>query len=317
MIAALQVVIVEKRHQSVGVAITASERVVVVEHAQRLIVVQARPREPVLRALVIDQRRAQRRAQWEIEDGIEVMVVLILKELGHVLPALEQHFADEPQLRMLAADLRLEVVPELRLDVLDRIHADVGHLTVGDPVLDVVDEEVEHLRVVVIEVRQPRELALDVARAADVEESGWKPVLGTVARMIDDHVEHDFDACCRARIHELAERAPVRRKRQARAVQEARVDALEILRPIVVVWLGGLETLDVRVDRRHPDRGYAELGEVIELLQDAIERAAVDEVVCGIGRALVGAEEPIGDDEIDDIVLRDGAVHDVCLGVRG
>ena len=109
----------------------------------------------------------------------------------------------------------------------------------------------------------------------------WKPLPRTVARMVDDHVEHDFDACGLARIHELPERAPVRRKRQARAVQQARVDALEILRPVVVVRFGGLESLDVRVDRRHPDRGDAELDQVIELLQDAIERAAVDEVVCG------------------------------------
>ena len=75
--------------------------------------------------------------------------------------------------------------------------------------------------------------------------------------------------------------------------------------------------LDVRVDRCHPDRGDAELGEVIELLQDAIERAAVDEVVCRIRRALVRAEEPIRDYEVDDIVLSDRAVHDVCLGIRG
>src|SRR4029453_12232594 len=104
----LQVVVVEQCYTFVGLSITAFERVVVVEHAQGPRVVQAWPRQPVLRALIEDERRAQRRAQRKIKEEIKVVIVLILEQLGESPPVLEQPLAEEPSLPMLAADLRLE-----------------------------------------------------------------------------------------------------------------------------------------------------------------------------------------------------------------
>ena len=85
-------------------------------------------------------------------------------------------------------------MPELGLHVLDGIHADVGELALGDPIFDVIDEEVEHLGVIVIEVRQARQLPLDVAGPADAEPSGVKLSLRHVSRMVHDHVKHYLHA---------------------------------------------------------------------------------------------------------------------------
>ncbi len=101
--APLEVVVVQQRDEPVRVAVSAFEGVVVVEHTQRLVVVQSRPGQPVANALIVDQRRAQRRARRKVEDRVEIVVVLVLQERGDVVLALEQHLADQAHIGMLAA----------------------------------------------------------------------------------------------------------------------------------------------------------------------------------------------------------------------
>jgi hypothetical protein len=50
--------------------------------------------------------------------------------------------------------LGLEIMPEFGLHMFDCVHADICDLALGDTIFYVIDEEVEYLRVIVIEVRQ-------------------------------------------------------------------------------------------------------------------------------------------------------------------
>ena len=84
-------------------------------------------------------RRAVHRGKSNIES--KSMVVLILQQLGDVLLALDSTSPMETHIRIFAADLGLEIVPELRLNMFDGIHADVGYFALGNPIFNVVNEK--------------------------------------------------------------------------------------------------------------------------------------------------------------------------------
>src|SRR3989344_678119 len=301
--------VIEQGDEPVGVAVPTLERVVVVEHAQRLVLVQAWTREPIAKTLVIDEGRAQGCAQGEIEYRIEVVVILVLQELVDVILTLEQHFANETNAGVLTADLGLEVVPELRLHMFDSIHADVGDFTLVDPRFDVLNKIVEDLRVIVIEVRQARQLTFDITGSSHVEPIGAEPPVCSIAHVVDHHVQHDLHALTFALVNERFEGAHFRRGGQLGAIEQAGVDPVEILWPVVMVGFRCSESLDVLIDRCYPDCRHAKLEEVVELLDDSIERTSVDARVRCVDGPLVCTEEAIRHHKVDDVILGNLLVH--------
>jgi hypothetical protein len=67
--------------------------------------------------------------------------------------------------------------------------------------------------------------------------------------------------------------------------------------------------LDVLVNRRHPNRRHAKLEEIVEFIENAIERSSVDARVRWIGSSLVPAKEAVRHHEVNDIILGNLLVH--------
>lgn len=87
------------------------------------------------------------------------------------------------------------------------------------------------------------------------------------------------------------------------AVEQTPVHFREVERPVIVVRFQGVVLWHVLVDRRHPKGRHAQFDEIVELLDNPIERSSVHARVRGIGRSLVPAEKPIRHHEVDDVIL--------------
>ena len=77
--------VIEQCDELVRVTVPTLERVIIVKHPQRLLVVQPWACKPIAKTSVINESGSQGCAQGEIEYRIEVMVVLILQELADIL----------------------------------------------------------------------------------------------------------------------------------------------------------------------------------------------------------------------------------------
>ena len=223
-----------------------------------------------------------------------------------------QHLAEDQEvLRGPLLDRGVEIAPELHRHVLDRVDAEAVEVEALDPAAPDVLVELHHRGVLGVEVRQAVDVAvlelplvvpvLDVA--VMVEPVLLARVLGqgrVVARVVGDDVEHDLHAAAVG-----LGRQPL----EGRVVAEVAIDLVEVMDPVAVEApvLADEGVGLVLVDRRDPDGGRAEVLEVVELLDHALEVAAMVGVrVVGahvVVVLLVAVVEAIRQDEVDDLVL--------------
>src|SRR5258706_187187 len=82
-------------------------------------------------------------------------------------------------------------MPEFWFNVFDGIHSDIRHLANRYPLLNVVDKEIEYLRVIMIKVGKPRQFSLNFTFAM-IKPGRIELGCCSITGMIHYHVENYF-----------------------------------------------------------------------------------------------------------------------------
>ena len=136
------------------------------------------------------------------------------------------------------------------------------------------------------------------AAAGPIGEGILEHVAGMVQHDVEDHVH----AAVVRRVHQRPQFSLDERRvlsRFLRVRRQARVDGDEVLDAVAVV--ARLE-LAILHHRRQPQRARAQLLQIIQLLPDAVQRAALERAVAAVPREARRARrvvEPVHEDEID------------------
>ena len=243
-----------------------------------------------------------------LEGEVEAGVHLVVREPGveHLGVAAPDLADQEEVLPQLGAGALPVLFPDVVLDVLDRVEPEAVHPhPLGEAELG-VQQIVAHLGELGLEVGEAGDAGGQVVLAAlgaDAEpplEARVVEHFGVVAGVVVDHVEQHLHAAGVRLVHQGLE---------LRLAAEAGVEPLEVVPPVAVVPPvgeagAGDEAVDVLDHRRDPERRRAEVGDLVEVLGQPLEVAAVEgplgvavdvPVVAGVA---VG--EAVDDDEVED-----------------